>query len=197
MLSHVTFGIISVVLAVVGYIPYYRNIFKGLTKPHPFTWFGFALLNGITFVAQVVTGGGAGAWVTLVTTFGTLGIFFLSITKGEKDITRFDVICFVGALLSIVAWKLTNNPLSAVIIVVIADVLTFLPTYRKAYLRPHQETVTLYIMSTIKYVVSIFALTTFTLTTALFPVSIALANLLIVIILVTRRMYISKTSHSA
>lgn len=194
MLSHTTFGIISVVLAVVGYIPYYRNIFKGLTKPHPFTWFGFALLNGITFVAQVVTGGGAGAWVTLVTTFGTLGIFFLSITKGEKDITKFDVICFIGALLSIVAWKLTDNPLSAVIIVVIADVLTFLPTYRKAYLRPHQETVTLYVMSTVKYVVSIFALTTFTLTTALFPIAIALANLLIVIILVVRRMYLKSGS---
>ncbi len=192
MLSHTTFGTISVVLAIIGYIPYYRNILRGHTKPHPFTWFGFALLNGITFVAQVVTGGGAGAWVTLVTTFGTLGIFFLSITKGEKDITRFDMICFVGALFSIVAWKLTNNPLSAVVIVVIADVLTFLPTYRKAYLRPHQETATLYLMSTIKYVVSIFALTTFTLTTALFPIAIALANFFIVVILVTRRMYLKK-----
>ena len=192
MLSHTTFGIISVILAILGYIPYYRNIFRGTIKLHPFTWFGFALLNGITFVVQLVTGGGAGAWVTLVTTIGTLGIFLLSITKGEKDITRFDVICFIGALLSIIMWKLTSNPLSAVIIVVIADVLTFLPTYRKAYLRPYQETATLYCMSVIKYVVSIFALTTFTLTTALFPIAIALANLLIVVILVTRRMYLKR-----
>jgi hypothetical protein len=187
MLSHTTFGIISVVLGIIGYIPYYRNIFKGLTKPHPFTWFGFSLLNGITFVAQVVTGGGAGAWVTLITAFGTLGIALLSLTKGEKDITRFDITCFLGAIASIAMWKLTASPLVAVIIVVIADVLTFLPTYRKAYLRPYQETATLYFMSVIKYVVSVFALGTFTFTTALFPVAMAVANGLIVIILLVRR----------
>lgn len=192
MISHNIFGIVSVVLAVAGYVPYYRDILRGHTKPHPFTWFGFSLLNAITFIVQVVTGGGAGAWVTLVTTIGTFGIAILSLSKGDKDITKFDTVCFAGALLSIAMWKLTDNALYAVIIIVVADLLTFLPTYRKAYLRPHQETLTLYIMSFVKYVVSIFALSTINFTTALFPIAIASANLLIVVILIWRRYYIKK-----
>lgn len=184
---HVVLGLVAVIIGGLGYIPYYRDIFRGTTKPHPFTWLGFAILNAITFVVQVVTGGGPGAWVTGITTIATLGIATLSFTKGEKRITMFDWICFTGALIGIVLWKLTDSPLSAVVIVTIADLLAFAPTFRKAYLRPRQETATLYLMSVFKYGISLFALTTFTVTTTFFPIAITIANLAIVILLIGRR----------
>lgn len=188
---HVTLGLISVAVGIVGYIPYYRDIFRGTTKPHPFTWIGFGLMNGITFVAQVVTGAGPGAWISALTTLGTFGIAALSFKKGEKDITVFDWICFASALVGIVLWRLTNDPLGAVIIVTIADFLAFAPTFRKAYVRPHEETVSLYAMSAVKYIISIMALTTFNLTTALFPVAITAFNVAIVLFIVLRRKYVN------
>ncbi len=184
---HVVLGVIAVVVGAIGYVPYYRDIFRGTTKPHPFTWLGFGILNGITFFAQIITGAGPGAWVSAITTLATLGIAILSFSRGEKRITSFDWICFSGALIGIILWRLTSEPLSAVVVVTIADLLAFAPTFRKSFLRPHEETATLYTMSVLKYGISIFALTTFNLTTAFFPVAIIIANVAIVLMLLVRR----------
>ena len=185
-------GIAAAVVGFVGYIPYYRDIFRGTTKPHPFSWVGFALLLGITFVAQIVTGAGPGAWVTGISALGVAGIAVLSLSKGHRDITTFDWACFGGAILGIVLWRLTSNPLTAVVIVTVTDLLAFAPTYRKAYLRPHEETASLFVLSTAKYLISLFALTTFNLTTALFPVSLVLSNVLFVVLIFTRRRILTK-----
>jgi hypothetical protein len=184
---HQVVGLIAVGVGIVGYIPYYRNIFLGKTKPHPFTWLGFSLVNGIAFFAQILTGGGPGAWVSFITALATLGIAILAFNRGEKKIIFFDWVCFVGALVGIISWKLTNNPLSAVVIVTIANFLALAPTFRKAFLRPHEETASLYLMSALKFIFSLFALTSFTLTTALFPSALILCNIGVVILLVIRR----------
>ena len=187
-------GIIAVVVGLVGYVPYYRDVFRGTTKPYVFSWVGFGLLLSITFFAQVVTGAGAGAWVNGVSAIGVLGIAALSFSKGEKDITHFDWICFVGGLIGIVLWRLTSNPLTAVIIVTIVDAVVFLPTYRKAYLKPNEETASLFVLSTVKYLISLFALASFTLTTALFPISLVISNAGFVILLLIRRKQLGRVS---
>jgi hypothetical protein len=180
-------GVISVVIGFIGYIPYYRDILRRRTKPHPFSWIGFGLLLSISFFAQLVTGAGAGAWVTGISAVGVFGIAILSIYEGEKDITTFDWICFIGALLGIVLWRLTSNPLTAVIIVTIVDAIAFLPTYRKGYLKPQEETASLFAISVLKYAIGIAALATFNLTTVLFPLSLVITNGAFVSLLLLRR----------
>ncbi len=188
-------GIAAVLIGLVSYIPYYRDIMRGATKPHPFSWFAFALILGITFFAQLVTGGGAGAWVNGVSAVAVFGIAVLSLSKGDRDITTFDWFCFGGAILGIVLWRITDDPFTAVIIVTSTDTLAFAPTFRKAYLRPHEETMSLFVFSAAKYTVSLFALTLFTPTTALFPVFLVASNLALVFLLVLRRRSLTK-SHS-
>jgi hypothetical protein len=188
---HAVLGFVAVVIGVIGYIPYYRDILRGTTKPHPFSWLGFGILNGITFIAQVVSGGGPGTWVTAITTISTFGIAILAFTRGEKGITIFDWICFAGALVGIIFWKLTSNPLWAVIIVTIADLLAFAPTFRKAFLRPYEETISLYAMSILKYAISLGALAVFNVTTAFFPATLVISNGSFVVLLILRRQYIS------
>ncbi len=180
-------GILAVVIGLISYVPYYRDILRGTTKPHPFSWFAFSLLMGITFFAQVFTGAGPGAWVTGISAVAVLGIALLSVLKGHREITTFDWFCFAGALLGIILWRATDDPLAAVVIVTITDVVAFAPTYRKAYLRPNEETASLFAFSAAKYLVSLFALSTFNLTTALFPVSLVISNALFVALLVFRR----------
>ncbi len=181
------FGIAAVVIGLVSYIPYYRDILRGTTKPHPFSWFAFALLMGITFFAQIFTGAGPGAWVTGISAIAVFGIAVLSILKGHREVTTFDWFCFAGALLGVVLWRTTDNPLWAVVIVTITDAIAFAPTYRKAYLRPHEETVSLFVLSAAKYLISLFALVSFNLSTALFPVSLVLTNTVFAIVIVYRR----------
>ncbi len=188
-------GGLAAIIGIIGYIPYYRDIFRGTTKPHPFSWIGFALMLGITFCAQLFTGAGAGAWVNGVSALGVLGIAILSFSRGEKNITTFDWICFGSAIVAIVLWRLTDNPLLAVIIVTLADTISFAPTYRKAFFKPHEETLSLYVLSILKYFISIFALTSFNLTTALFPIALVVSNIGFVTTLVVRRRQLGTLSH--
>lgn len=185
-------GILAVVIGLVSYIPYYRDIFRGTTKPHPFSWFAFALMMAITFFAQVFTGAGPGAWVTAVSAVAVFGIAVLSIVKGHREITTFDWLCFGGAILGIVLWQVTKDPLTAVIIITVTDTVAFAPTYRKGYERPNEETASLFVFAAAKYFVSLFALVTFNLTTALFPVALIISNTLFVLVLVLRRRQLAK-----
>ena len=190
----VILGAIAAIIGIVGYIPYYRDILRGTTKPHPFSWIGFALLLGITFFAQVTTGAGSGAWVNGVSMIGVLGIAILSLAKGHRDISRFDWVCFLGALVGIVLWRITGNALTAVVIVTIVDMVAFAPTYRKAYLKPQEETASLFALSALKYVVSLCALASINLTTALFPVSLVVSNGGFVLMLFIRRRQLAKSA---
>lgn len=184
-------GALAIVIAVISYIPYFKDIFAGKTKPHAFTWLVWAVLNGIAFAGQVHDKGGAGAWAVGFTTLATFSIFLLALVKGEKDIRRFDWLCLGGALLSLIPWIVTSEPLISVILITIIDVFGFMPTVRKSVRKPHQETLTTYALSTLKYGLVVAALQSYTLTTVLFPLSIAILNGLFVILLIVRRRQIT------
>lgn len=105
-------GGLAVALGLLGYVFYIRGIIQGKVKPHAFTWFVWALLTAIAFIAQVVEGGGPGAWVTGVTAL--FSVVFMIVGFGadsRKYITKSDWIFFTVALLTIPVWYLTNNPL--------------------------------------------------------------------------------------
>lgn len=180
-------GTTAIVIAAISYVPYFRDIFANKTKPHAFTWLVWAILNGIAFAGQVHDKGGAGTWAVGFTTLATLSIFTIALVKGEKAIRRFDWICLGGAALSLVPWIITNDPLVSVILITIIDVFGFLPTIRKSIHKPHQETLTTYALSILKYGLVVVALHSYTLVTVLFPLSIAILNGLFVLLLLIRR----------
>jgi hypothetical protein len=180
-------GFLAALVGVVGYVPYFRDILRGKTKPHPFSWIIFTILLAITFFAQISSGGGPGAWVSGVSAIGVGGVTVLAFIHGEKTITRFDWICFVGALAGVILWHRSSNPLSAIAIVTTVNMVAFVPTWRKAYRKPYQETISFYVIAAVKYFISLFALATFDLTTALFPLAVILSNVSFVTMLVLRR----------
>ncbi len=182
-----TAGGLAVVIALVSYIPYIRDILKGTTKPHPVSWFAFALLMGITFSAQLVTGAGPGAWVTGVSALAVFGIAIFAIVHGGVEVVWFDWACLFAAVLGIVLWRVTSDPLTAVLIVTITHMIAMGPMFRKAYLKPYEETLSLFILSIAKFVVGFFAFTAFNLTTLLFPSMVIVSNVVLVVLLVYRR----------
>ncbi|HJQ08169.1 MAG TPA: hypothetical protein VJ836_01655 [Candidatus Saccharimonadales bacterium] len=180
-------GIAATLLALYSYIPYFRDIFAGKTKPHAFSWLVWFLLTAIAFVAQVNDNAGAGAWVTGFTALIALFIFMAAITRGEKNITRSDWLCLVGAFLSMGLWTITNSPFTAVILITIIDALGFAPTFRKAFYKPQEETAITFALSAIKFVIAIAALTNYTIVTVLYPASLVVMNGLFVAMLMLRR----------
>ncbi len=171
----------------IAFVPYLRDIFRGRTKPHVFTWFIFSLLLSITFFIQIAEGGGAGAWTTGIEAICCLTIAGLALNRGEKDIKHLDWFCFVAALIAIVLWLLANQPLLAIIFVICADALGFIPTFRKSYNKPHEETVINYALGAARWPLAILALQSLTLTTFLYPATIAIFDLALVAMLLIRR----------
>jgi hypothetical protein len=180
-------GILAVVIGFLSYIPYFRDIATSKTKPHAFSWLVWSILTGIAFFAQITKGGGAGSWINAGTAIMCFAVFVLAVFKGEKNIKSADLWSLVGAGVGLVLWSLTKDPLSAVILVTIIDALGFLPTFRKSYDKPYEETLSTFMVSTIKYAISLVALRTYSITTWLFPASLVLTNGLFVLLLVIRR----------
>jgi hypothetical protein len=184
-------GVIAVIVAFVSYIPYFKNLLSGKTKPHAFSWLVWGILNAIAFSGQIHDKGGAGAWSVGLTATVMFVIFAISLRKGEKDIRPFDWFCLVGAVVSLIPWLLTKDPLISVILITVIDALGFLPTVRKSFNKPHQETLITFAMSTVKYSLVVIALQHYSLVTTLFPLSLVIMNGLFVAMLIIRRRQVS------
>ena len=183
----VILGILAVAIGLIGYGKYIRDALRGTTKPHVFSWLAWAAIEAIVFFAQIAKGGNAGAWVTGIDVVLAVFITYLAFRNTAKQIRPADVMAFSGAILGIILWRLTDNPLLAVILVSIADIFGFIPTFRKSYYRPYEETLVEYGLAAIKFTIALFALQSFNMTTALYPISIIATNSLFVAMTLIRR----------
>ncbi len=186
-------AVIAVAIGIFSYFPYLFDVYKGKTRPHTFSWLIWTVLTFIAYFAQISDGGGIGAWATGVSGIMMFSIFVSSIFKGEKEITISDKFSLGAALVAILIWYLTSTPLFSLILVVGIDLLGFYPTFRKSFAKPHQETITTYLLTSVKYVLGIIALENYTLVTVLFPLYDAIVNIsLVILLLFFRRKFRNK-----
>lgn len=180
-------GILATIIAFIGYVPYFKDIFAGRTKPHAFSWFIWGSLTAIAFFGQVFDNGGPGAWVTGFTAIICFIISFLGLKKGEKNITFIDWMSLIGACIALIFWVITKGPLLSVILITIIDALGFIPTFRKSFTKPREETISTYVLSGLKFIIGILALNNFSIVTALYPFSLVVMNWAFVGMLIIRR----------
>ncbi len=182
------FAVISIIIGVCGYVFYYKDIFRGKTKPHAFSWLVWAVLAGIAFFGQISDRGGYGAWVSGLTTVACLSIFIVALWKGEKNTTLSDKLSLLGAGVALLLWYITNDALASVILItVIYTIGGFYPTIRKSYSQPQEETLLTYFFDGIKWLIALFALENYSIITALYPLTAFLVNSLFVGLLIVRR----------
>ncbi len=184
---HLIISVIASFIGIASLAPYFQDIFRGTTKPHVFTWFLWGILTGLACVAQVSAGGGVGAWATGIESIACFTISAFALRWGEKDIRPFDWVAFAAAFAGIFLWYATNNPLYAVLIIMAVDIAAFAPTFRKAYGKPQEETMSAFALSAVRWALVLVALESFNLTTALYPASVALTDMAFVALLLWRR----------
>lgn len=183
----VALSVSASIISIVAYYPYLRDILKGKTKPHAFSWVVWSLVMYIAGYAQVRAGGGAGAAVTFVTATISLAIAILAFRDGSITATKSDWVSFIAALSAIPIWVITKQPLLSVIVISFIDTVAFWPTIRKSYSAPHQENVSTHTFSGLRDLMTIAALQKYNWTTALYPAVSALTNILLVLMLIIRR----------
>ena len=187
MFYQIVLAIIAPAIDAIGFFLYIRSVLRGHTKPHSFTWFVWGLLQGVTFFAQLSRGGGVG---TSLVAFGStmcFVVFGLSLFKGERSIARVDIGSLVAALAGIALWIITSAPLTAVVLAVAVDIFGFIPTFRKAYGKPYEETIQNYTLGILSFAISIFALQAINLVTVMFPATLVVADSAFVSMVLIRR----------
>jgi hypothetical protein len=187
MTLHAVLGTTVVVITLISFVPYLRDVARHRTKPHVFSWLGWTALTTVAFLAQVTEGAGPGSWTTGVSALLMSIVFLTALRRGETEITKTDWLSLVGSGTAAALWAVTSDPTGSVILLVTIYACTFVPTFRKSYLRPHEETLSLYIISSLKMVPAIAAIEHIRLTTVLYPAAVFVANGAFVLMTIKRR----------
>jgi hypothetical protein len=174
------FGLAAAAVAVVNYLPYLIGGIKKTLKPHAFSWIIFTIITATISVAQFSGGAGAGAWATGATSITTFLIALLALRNGGYRVTRSDKLSFLGALIAIPAWIVTENALVAVLILTCIETLGFFPTYRKAFLHPYDESILAFSLTILKYVLALAAMQEYNLVTVLFPIALIILSTILI-----------------
>lgn len=180
-------GALAVFLALVSYFPYVRDIMKGETKPHAFSWLIWLILTAVGFFIQMENGAGPGAWFNGFMIFVCAFIMIAGIAKGRSEIIFVDWICLALASIATYFWLVAKDPYISITLVIAADALGTIPTIRKSYIHPHTETIETYAINAFRIFLAIFALEKISFITASYHVYMILANALLVSVLLVRR----------
>ncbi|MGD9661739.1 MAG: hypothetical protein AB7U63_10730 [Porticoccaceae bacterium] len=182
------FSGLAIMITFAAFVPYVVATLTGKTKPHVFSWVIWGITTFIVFFAQLDARGGMGAWPIGVS--GAIAILIAIIALAKKtdtSITPADWLFFASALLSLPFWYLTSDPTWAVIILTTVDLLGFGPTIRKAYAFPQDENLTFFGLVVIRNVLGILALEYYSVATVLFPLSVMLACIALIVMITYRR----------
>lgn len=180
-------AIIATVVAIGGNIPYIRDAINKRVTPHPYTWFVWSIVSGITLFGQIVKGAGIGALPTAVAWIFTLSIFVFSLRYGFKNVIKTDNYFLGGALLGLIPWVITKDPTISVVIAVGIDLIAFAPTIRKTWVRPASETPILYGANVLRHVLTLFSLQSYNIATTLHSIAMIATNTVMTNIIVFKR----------
>lgn len=187
MIPKETIAIIAAILAVVGNVPYLRDVLRKKVKPHPYTWLVWSIVSAVTFFGQVAKGAGVGAIPTGTSEIFTIIIFLFSIRYGFKNIKKQDTVFLLVALFGLIPWFYTKDPTVSVIIVVIIDLIAFIPTLQKTKSNPETENHILFSMNAARHVLTLFSLEAYNIATTLHSIAMIIINSLMTYLIVRPR----------
>lgn len=170
------FGIIAGIISLAAYPPYIRDMLKGTTKPERATWLIWTALSGIALAGQI---GAHARWsliMTLAQTLGVTVIFLLSLKLGIGGLHRRDVTSLIVAAVGLVLWALTNQPIIAILLVIVVDAAGAWLTVYKAYQDPGSETIVTWWLDAISNLLGVLAVGSLNITLLSYPAYLLLAN---------------------
>jgi hypothetical protein len=175
-----TLAIIAAVLAIIGNVSYLKDVWKGRVEPHPYTWLVWSIVSMTTFFGGLAKGAGIGALPTGVAEGFTIIIFLFSLKhlfKGTAGhIRKIDNYFLAVCLLGLIPWALTKDPTISVVIVVLIDIIAFIPTLRKTWTHPDTEKPLLYEMNVVRHILTLFSLQSYNIATMFHSIAMICTN---------------------
>ncbi|MCL2280375.1 hypothetical protein FWC31_00590 [Candidatus Saccharibacteria bacterium] len=184
------FGVLTIVLSALGYIPVIAQTIKGKLKPHPVTWTVSTLTGGAKALILLFNKAGPGAWSPLFSTVCCLVLSIVAFFKYQKTlrITRRDILFLFLAISAVVLWLISRDlAIISVILLVASNIFGFVPTFTKTWKHPRSESLYGWTMSILGAVLGIMATVHLDFVN-LFPKSVyTVLNCMMIFIIIFRR----------
>lgn len=180
-------AVISGLVALSSSIPYILGTLRGKTHPNLVSWFTWMLLHIIAASAAFASGAVQTGIFTSAAALSTGLITAMSLRFGIRRYTRFDVVCQILAIAGIVVWQLTHQPMLAIIMVMIVNLMAALPTFRHAWRAPQHETWQTFAISVLASSIALLSISHYNFIALAYPVYFFTCDAAITIVILTRR----------
>jgi hypothetical protein len=187
------FGILSAVIVIASYPIYIIRIWQRKIVPNITSWTIFVLVSFALFLSSFSSSGaGKNSWVTIGPIVGCALILFSALLKSnEKSITCFDVFCLILAILSITLWFFTKQSEEtaqyALYLGILADFAGLIPSINFLMKHPEKDRPAMWLIFSLGYFLSIFAIEKNTFANWLLPSFMTLAPSLVWVPLIKYR----------
>lgn len=169
---------------------YIKSILKGKTRPSAVSWLIWSVSPFIAFFAATFSEGfKLASLVTLALGISPLLVFITaSVTKNHLfKLTLPDLICGILAIISLICWLITKNPILTISFAILADLISTIPTLKKSYYYPDTEYAPTYSLAILAMSITLLANKETTSYSLIYPTYILLMNLLVASIIITRK----------
>ncbi len=178
---------ISSLLALASYVVYIIAILKGKAKPHRTTRFVLVLITALATTALFAEKSTVAIWIPGVFTLGSLAVFILSIKYGMGGWSKTDILCLFFALVGIVFWRATDNPLYGLYASIGADFIGQIPMLIKTYRYPETEAWPFYFMDVVAVFLNLLALEQWNIGEYAYPLYAGVIDFAIVLLIMRPR----------
>jgi hypothetical protein len=178
-----SFIIFAILLRLASGASYLRATWKGKARPNLVSWFFWSLTALIAFTVQLIKGAGPEAVVTLAIGLSPIAVCLAALYRRSyvTTLSRSDKWCAALTLVGILLWLASKNPLTALLMSILADMFSNIPTLLKSYRAPHTEHATAYGISIASMLVTLLTITNWQPTNWLFPAYILGINGMVVL----------------
>lgn len=180
------FIVLTFALRLLGGFAYIRAVATGKAKPNMLSWLLWSITPLIVVIADSKSGLTIASLATLALAISPLLVFFTALIRrsGMIKLDAANIACGLLAVLGIMLWQATNQPLLAIIFAILADIASTIPTVRKIAVEPETEYAPTYLMGVGAMLIALLTIREWTFSHVAFPTYVMIINLIIVMLIV-------------
>lgn len=182
------FGVLAGILALPALGLYVYSILKYKTRPNRVTWWILALISTVVVLSYYGVGARDTLWLPIAyaASYACIGLLSLKYGDGPVSLSTIDRVALVGGMISIAIYWFAQLPLLALFLIALTEFIALVPTAVKSYFSPGTESHSAWIIGTVASFVNLFAISTWSLEIAAYPIWVFISNALILYFLIRK-----------
>ncbi|HYF04736.1 MAG TPA: hypothetical protein VEA59_01045 [Patescibacteria group bacterium] len=166
-------------------------MYRNKIRPHAITFLAWSIILGVNVLVQLASGVGESVSLLIVNLACTGAVFAYCLKKGNTAHDKYELLCLMLAIATLVLWLAADNPLYSVLLSCVMDFFAFVPSFRKSYLHPHEDSALTFFISGLEYLFSFPAYKTFSFIVLAYPVWVLTIDMAYAAFILIRRAILS------